>query len=96
MKVLIGTLLSSVSQLGGIMGLALFFFMIFAILGVSLWNGSIHYRCYQTEWPTPDGFWELMPNDTKLCGNSSRECPSGGFCSSRYVAFDAGYNLIED
>jgi hypothetical protein len=35
MKLLIETLLSSVSQLGGIMGLAMFFFMIFAILGVS-------------------------------------------------------------
>jgi hypothetical protein len=42
MKLLIGTLLSSVSHLGGILGLAMFFFMIFAILGVSLFNGTIH------------------------------------------------------
>ena len=57
MKLLIGTLLSSVSQLGGIMGLAIFFFMIFAILGVSLWDGRIHYRCYTTQDPLPDGSW---------------------------------------
>ena len=53
MKLLIGTLLSSVSQLGGIMGLAMFFFLIFAILGVSLWDGKIHNRCYETSCPVP-------------------------------------------
>ena len=53
MKLLIGTLLSSVSQLGGIMGLAMFFFLIFAILGVSLWDGKIHNRCYETSCPMP-------------------------------------------
>lgn len=53
MKLLIGTLLSSVSQLGGIMGLAMFFFLIFAILGVSLWDGKIHNRCYETSCPIP-------------------------------------------
>lgn len=51
MKLLIGTLLSSMGYLGGITGLALFFFMIFSILGVSFWKGTIHYRCYETEWP---------------------------------------------
>jgi len=60
MKLLIGTLLSSVKQLGGIMGLAMFFFMIFAILGVSLWDGRIHFRCYQTEFPLEDGTWALV------------------------------------
>mmetsp|Transcript_24329 Transcript_24329/g.37630 ORF Transcript_24329/g.37630 Transcript_24329/m.37630 type:complete len:272 (+) Transcript_24329:2006-2821(+) len=53
MKLLIGTLLSSVSHLGGILGLAMFFFMIFAILGVHLWNGRGHFRCYETEFPDP-------------------------------------------
>jgi hypothetical protein len=51
MRVLVGTLLASVISLGGIMALALFFFMIYAILGVSTWNGRVHYRCYETEWP---------------------------------------------
>lgn len=60
MKILIGTLLSSVSHLGGILGLAMFFFMIFAILGVSFANGAIHYRCYETQDPLPDGSWNLI------------------------------------
>lgn len=45
MRILVGTLMSSVVALGGILGLALFFFLIFAILGISLWSGSINYRC---------------------------------------------------
>jgi hypothetical protein len=43
-KILIGTLLASVSQLGGVLSLAIFFFLIFAILGVSLFAGMSHYR----------------------------------------------------
>jgi hypothetical protein len=39
MKILISTLLASVIQLGGVLVLAIFFFTIFAILGVSLWSG---------------------------------------------------------
>jgi hypothetical protein len=73
MKLLMGTLLSSVSQLGGIMGLAIFFFMIFAILGVSLWAGRINYRCYETEWPDAMGNWLLVEDDPFLC-SSSRVC----------------------
>ena len=61
MKLLLGTLISSVAQLGGIMGLASFFFAIFAILGVSLLAGISHYRCYKTEKPNADGTWEFDP-----------------------------------
>lgn len=44
MKVLVGTLISSVYGLGEILLFAFFFFLIFAILGVSLWSGDIHHR----------------------------------------------------
>ena len=62
MKLLIGTLLSSVAQLGGIMGLAMFFFLIFAILGVSLWDGKIHNRCYETSCPMPVFKYMILDN----------------------------------
>lgn len=39
MRILISTLIASVAQLGGVLVLAIFFFTIFAILGVSLWSG---------------------------------------------------------
>lgn len=92
MRVLIGTLMESVAQLAGIMGLTIFFFLIFSILGVSLLNGSSHYRCYETMWPdnsTSAHTWNLVANDTRLCGGY-RACPAG-FCNSRYVAYDQGW-----
>ena len=81
MKLLIGTLLSSLSHLNGILGLAMGFFMIFAILGVSLWDGRIHYRCYQTEGPLEDGSWQVVEDDKALC-SQYRPCPAGTFCDS--------------
>lgn len=89
MRLLIRTLFDSVTSLGSVMALALFFFMIFAILGVSIWDGSIYYRCYQTEWPV-DGIWELVPGleNEHICAIGLRECKIG-FCNSRYVAFDS-------
>jgi hypothetical protein len=84
MKLLIGTLLSSVSQLGGILGLALFFFLIFAILGVSLWSGRISYRCFITEFPDNiTGDYILLDGYTRLCSEFST-CPAGSFCGNRY------------
>lgn len=63
MKLLVSTLLSSIRGLGEILVFASFFFLIFAILGVSLWNGMIHYRC----WTTPEPFngdWPILKSDT--------------------------------
>ena len=48
MRLLVSTLISSLWQLGSILALALFFFTVFAILGVSLWQGVQHYRCRTT------------------------------------------------
>lgn len=73
MKIFIGTLFESISHLGGIFGLGMFIFMIFAILGVSLWDGKIHYRCYETSEPLADGSWNLVANDTMLCSDF-RQC----------------------
>lgn len=66
MKILIGTLFSSLKKLGGVMGLALFFFSIFAILGISQWAGLGHFRCRLTEFPV-NGEWPIDPTDDRLC-----------------------------
>lgn len=66
-RILIGTLLASVSQLGGVLSLALFFFLIFAILGVNLFTGLTHFRCRITKSPV-DGNWPVVQNDTRICG----------------------------
>ena len=73
MKIFIGTLLSSLSHLGGILGLGIFFFMIFALLGVTLWEGISHYRCYHEPVPFADGTWNIVEEDTRLC-SSLRSC----------------------
>lgn len=51
MRLLVSTLISSLWQLGSILALALFFFTVFAILGVSLWQGEQHYICRATPEP---------------------------------------------
>ena len=72
------------------MGLAMFFFAIFAILGVSLWHGRVHYRCYRTEYPDENGIWEASPDNLRLCEHHE-SCEDFGdgynFCGSRYELF---------
>jgi len=80
MKILISTLLASVAQLGGVLVLAIFFFTIFAILGVSLWSGQIHRRCRVTEFPV-DGDWIADALDTNLCSDI-RPCGDSRWCGS--------------
>jgi voltage-dependent calcium channel L type alpha-1D len=62
MKILVGTLLASVVQLGNILALSMFFFGIFAILGISLWAGLLHYRCRATPEPV-NGDWPVVEGD---------------------------------
>ena len=77
MRTLVGTLLQSMSQLQGIMSLAIFFFLIFAILGVNLWSGKIHYRCWAVDTTIDDPFnlkqsnWLNGPMSESLCKQSS-------------------------
>jgi len=68
------------------MGLAMFFFMIFAILGVSLWDGKIHFRCYTTPEPDEFGEWYTLEGDDDLCSKGIRDCPAGSYCGSRFEA----------
>lgn len=81
MRVLISTLLSSVAQLGGVMVLAIFFFTIFAILGVSLWKGDVNMRCRYTDAPV-NGTWPIDNSDTRLCNDKERHCGANRYCGS--------------
>jgi hypothetical protein len=58
----------------------MFFFTIFAILGVSLWSGKIYNRCRMSEHPL-DGVWEVDETDTSLC-SGTRECALNRYCGS--------------
>jgi hypothetical protein len=71
----------------------MFFFMIFAILGISLWVGSIHKRCRLTEFPV-DGDWVTDPDMSTLCSSTSI-CPSNRWCGSLKEAWKA-YELGDE
>ena len=77
------------------MGLAIFFFTIFSILGVAIWAGKIHYRCYTNPFPTEDGEWELTPDFPFLCSEDHNQCPSGNFCRSRFEVYNTDGSPFE-
>jgi hypothetical protein len=76
--VLMQTLIDSFEGLSGIMGLLAYSFVIFSILGIHIWKGSIHNRCYTTVEPE----WKLLDNYPHLCSNFS-QCPEGAICAAR-------------
>jgi len=56
LKTMISTLLSSLQALGATLGLIIFCFVVYAIFGMNVWSGALHWRCYETEKPI-DGEW---------------------------------------
>lgn len=74
LKAIISTLIGSLTKLGEIMIVAFLFFYIFSILGLSLWVGENHFRCYETPEPI-NGNWTVIETDTRSCGY--RTCPVG-------------------
>ena len=71
------TLLESIWGLSSILVLLAFSFMIFAIIGVNIWKGAIHQRCYVSQAPE----WQLLESHTFLCSETS-PCPEGSTCGS--------------
>lgn len=73
MKILVNTLLYSVSQLSNILIVDTFFILIFAIFGLQMWEGAMHYRCRQTKYPE-NGDWKVVQDDRRLCGSQHHKC----------------------
>lgn len=67
------------------MVVAVIFFYIFSILGVTLWNGKIHNRCYVTPEPV-NGDWEVLQDYTRNC--DAKSCPDGSYCGSLVKQYD--------
>ena len=85
LKTLIGTLINSLKALGATMALTCFFFLVYAIFGMTVWSGSLHYRCYETEHPV-DGVWTMVSGYTDICSHNS-PCTEG-FCGNRFLEKD--------
>lgn len=68
----------------------LFVFMLFGILGIQQFGGSMYRRCRFTEEPLPDGTWPYDEDANTLCspdGNGMVSCPADQFCKE---PLDAG------
>ena len=51
MQLLVESLLSSIPELASVVALLGFVFFMFGILGMQLWQGTLHYRCRMTPMP---------------------------------------------
>ena len=62
MKILVNTLFQSSGQLVYIIVLDMFFILTFAIFGLQMWGGVMHFRCRETQYPE-DGDWKVIKGD---------------------------------
>ena len=61
----------------------LFIFMLFGILGIQQFQGTMYRRCRFTEQPLDDGTWPYDEEIDNLCsadGQGLMECPVDRFC----------------
>ena len=59
----VAALLKSLQQLANVMAFLLVMFFLFGIMGLQLFNQSVHYACRTTEKPLPGAStWEIAPN----------------------------------
>jgi cold shock CspA family protein len=87
MKIIINSLLVSLKSLWQTLLLLGFAFVVFSLLGVQLWLGSFHNRCYEVSVDTFEMTTRLqIPMDElgedRMCalGSTGRQCPDGSVC----------------
>lgn len=83
MRRLIGALLSSLPNLGNAVLFMLFIFLLFGILGVQQFGGSVYQRCRFTDTPNADGTWPYDETIPYLCSKESQgnyQCPEDRYC----------------
>jgi hypothetical protein len=79
MRVLVNTVLRSIPRLADVLGMALFLFLIFGIMGINFWGGVLFRQCRVTEKPVfnqEDNCWSwpVYPDESdsgfveRLCG----------------------------
>ena len=100
LRIMVQTLITSMSGLFDVFVLMMFLFIIYAIIGIQLWKGVLRRRCFNEDF-FEVGFSVPYTNDTQeleFCGNSSlaNSCPSStplclaeaGNPNAGLVAFD--------
>eukprot|EP00760_Papus_ankaliazontas_P015787 PhM_4_TR16727/c0_g1_i2/m.78731 len=85
LRILINSLINALPSLADVALLILFFGFLFALVGVELWAGSYHQRCYvefdgnNSMNASESTIWHLAQNVTSLC--STKHSGSGGRCT---------------
>lgn len=59
MRILVNTLFESFQQLSNILILENFFILTFALFGLQMWGGIVHFKCRSTPHPV-DGDWKMV------------------------------------
>eukprot|EP01012_Entosiphon_sulcatum_P008171 TRINITY_DN14339_c0_g1_i2.p1 TRINITY_DN14339_c0_g1~~TRINITY_DN14339_c0_g1_i2.p1 ORF type:complete len:1845 (-),score=307.13 TRINITY_DN14339_c0_g1_i2:77-5611(-) len=92
LRVLVNCIFKSIPKLLDVFILLTFFLVVFAILGLQLWSGKLHQRCYQRVCPGDDKLCLVPPlNVTDI--SSERGCSTGSLGRHCPLGQECGVNL---
>ena len=78
------SLIKSLPALANVIIFLLFIFMLFSIMGLQSFGGSMYKRCRESEAPTAHYFWEIDESIERLCNKQSGmggfQCPESRYC----------------
>ena len=83
MRKLVSSLVGSVNSLLNAVVFMLFVFILFGILAIQQFQGTMYRRCRFTEEPLPDGTWPFDEDLEYLCspdGQGLMTCPENRYC----------------
>jgi len=78
LKVIVNALLASMPLLFNTMIVVSFYFLVFGIVGVQVWSGQFHNRCFVTETGLLDETDERLCSDET--GGGAHSCGAGSYC----------------
>lgn len=84
---LVNTVVLSMRQFFHLFLLLSFFYILYGVLGVSLWSGLLSYRCRETSTPFKGGY-NIYDSIPKICGGYFK-CPQNTTCESLTNAYDS-------
>ena len=83
MRVLVRSLLDALPAMGSVVVLTSFIFLVFGIIGVQLFSGTLHHRCYYDE-------AVALPLARRLC-SAGAHAAGGPLCTGRVEATIGSY-----
>jgi hypothetical protein len=95
MRRLVGTLISSLPQLANVTIFLSFIFILFGILGLQLFEGTLYNSCRVTPEPV-NGVWEKAPGIIRHCSKlalGGYHCPPEYYCGN---PLEYGISLEDD